>query len=67
MLGPTFSRDLIKVDTLDHAQLNLRLSYNWKFVVDRNNQEDAKRIFNTKDFIGDMCNVLASRIRAAVA
>lgn len=37
MLGPTFSKDLVKVETSDHARLNLTLSYNWKFDVDRNN------------------------------
>lgn len=35
MLGPTFSKDLVKVETSDHARLNLTLSYNWKFEVNR--------------------------------
>lgn len=35
MLGPTFSKDLVKVETSDHARLNLTLSYNWKFDVNR--------------------------------
>ncbi len=41
MLGPTYSKDLVQVETSDHARLNIRLSYNWKFSVDHNDQKDA--------------------------
>jgi len=67
LLGPTFSKDLVKVETSDHARLNLTLSYNWKFAVDRNNKDESASIFNIRDFIGDMCNLMASKVRAAVA
>jgi major vault protein len=67
LLGPTFSRDLVPVETSDHARLNLRLSYNWLFNVDPSNQKQAQKIFNIRDFIGDMCNLMAAKVRAAVA
>lgn len=58
---------MVKVETSDHARLNLVLSYNWKFEVDRNNPKECAKIFNIRDFIGDMCNLMASKVRAAVA
>lgn len=66
-LGPTFSTDKIEqVETADHARLELKLSYNWKFkVVDK--AVDGMKIFNVRDFIGDMCSSMASRVRATVA
>lgn len=67
MLGPTYSKDIVKVETSDHAKLNLKLSYNWKFEVDRNDQTDCKKCFCVRDFIGDMCNNLGSKVRAAIA
>ena len=66
-MGPEFSTDIIIVETSDHARLKLQLSYNWYFDVDRNNQEQAQSIFNVRDFIGDMCNLMASKVRGAVA
>eukprot|EP00826_Nyctotherus_ovalis_P051828 TRINITY_DN649_c0_g2_i1.p1 TRINITY_DN649_c0_g2~~TRINITY_DN649_c0_g2_i1.p1 ORF type:complete len:821 (-),score=334.50 TRINITY_DN649_c0_g2_i1:148-2610(-) len=66
-LGPTFSTDRIQqVETSDHARLELMLSYNWKFRVD-NKEVDGHKIFNVRDFVGDMCSSVASRIRATVA
>ncbi len=66
-LGPTFSTDKIdQVETSDHARLELKLSYNWKFRV-HDPQVDGPKIFNVRDFIGDMCSSMASRIRATVA
>ena len=69
LLGPTYSKDLVQVETSDHARLNLLLSYQWMFCVDTTgeNQKDSRRIFNIGDFIGDMCNALAAKVRAAVA
>ena len=66
-LGPTFSTDKIdQVETSDHARLELKLSYNWKFrVVDK--EADGPMIFNVRDFIGDLCSSMASRVRATVA
>ena len=67
MLGPDFTRDLVIVETSDHASLALTLSYNWRFEVDKNNKEEADKLFRVKDFIGDACKTIASRIRGAVS
>ena len=64
MLGPDFMRDEITVETSDHARLRLTLAFNWHFEVDEN---DPSRIFSVRDFTGDSCKALASRIRGAVA
>lgn len=66
-LGPEFSTDMVTVETSDHAALQLTLSYNWKFNIDKTNIEQTKKIFNVKDFIGDLCNKMASKVRSAVA
>ncbi|KAE8997000.1 Major vault protein [Phytophthora rubi] len=66
-LGPDFMRDQIIVETSDHARLSLTIAYNWRFRVDSTNPADAAKIFNVKDFTGDACKTLASRIRGAVA
>jgi major vault protein len=66
-LGPDFTSDLIEVETSDHARLLLKLSYNWHFKVDKNDSEGSQRIFSIKDFIGDMCTIMAAKIRATVA
>ena len=66
-LGPTFSTDKIdSVETSDHARLELKLSYNWYFRVG-DKLRDGPMIFNVRDFIGDMCSQMASRVRATVA
>ncbi|KAH9584142.1 Major vault protein [Trypanosoma melophagium] len=64
-LGPRFTSDSIVVETSDHARLQLNLSYNWYFDVDRK-KPDAK-IFSVPDFVGDCCKTIASRVRGAVA
>ncbi|KEG12389.1 major vault protein [Trypanosoma grayi] len=64
-LGPRFSSDTVVVETSDHARLQLNLSYNWYFDVDRV-APDAK-IFSVPDFVGDCCKTIASRVRGAVA
>ncbi|RNF18089.1 major vault protein [Trypanosoma cruzi] len=64
-LGPRFSSDRIVVETSDHARLELDLSYNWYFDVNR--EEPDAKIFSVPDFIGDCCKTIASRIRGAVA
>merc|ERR1711915_178960 len=44
------------------------LSYNWHFeVIDQKDQKEASKIFCVADFVGDLCKVLASRIRGAVS
>lgn len=68
MLGPDFMTDIITVETSDHARLNLTVAYNWQFDVSAKlSKEDQSRIFAVRDFTGDACKALASRIRAAVA
>ncbi|KAG8341914.1 putative major vault protein [Trypanosoma vivax] len=64
-LGPRFSSDAVVVETCDHARLQLSLSYNWYFDLDRK-RPDAK-IFSVPDFVGDCCKTIASRVRGAVA
>jgi len=67
MLGPDFMTDVVTVETADHARLSLKLSYNWHFAIDPNNPEDATRVFQVPDFVGDACKAIASRVRGAVA
>ncbi|KAG7387063.1 hypothetical protein PHYPSEUDO_014717 [Phytophthora pseudosyringae] len=66
-LGPDFMRDQIIVETSDHARLSLTIAYNWRFRIDSSKPADAAKVFNVKDFTGDACKTLASRIRGAVA
>jgi len=61
-LGPDFMTDIVVVETMDHANLSLRLSYNWHF-----NATDEQRLFQVPDFVGDACKAIASRVRGAVA
>jgi major vault protein len=67
LLGPDFMTDIVIVETADHARLSLKLSYNWHFEVNKNNAEDASKIFQVPDFVGDSCKAIASRVRGAVA
>lgn len=66
-LGPDFMSDVVDVETSDHARLRIQLSYNWTFRFDKTNQSDREKIFSVKDFIGDACKSVASRIRGAVS
>merc|ERR1711935_53312 len=65
-LGPDFTSDLLEVETSDHCRMNIALSYNWHFDVERN-EAGGRKVFAIKDFIGDMCTIMASKIRATVA
>lgn len=67
LLGPDFMTDLIKVETSDHAKLYLKLSYRWNFIVDKGNDNACKMLFSVKDFVGDACKRISSRIRGAVS
>jgi major vault protein len=67
MLGPDFMTDVVTVETADHARLSLKLSYNWHFAIDPKNPDDATRIFQVPDFVGDACKAIASRVRGSVA
>merc|ERR1711907_905196 len=59
------------VETSDHARLKLTLSYNWHFDIDRKDMksgsEIASKIFAVRDFTGDACKAMGSRVRGAVA
>eukprot|EP01110_Echinostelium_bisporum_P011759 TRINITY_DN57_c0_g1_i2.p1 TRINITY_DN57_c0_g1~~TRINITY_DN57_c0_g1_i2.p1 ORF type:complete len:845 (-),score=482.36 TRINITY_DN57_c0_g1_i2:190-2691(-) len=66
-LGPDFMTDVVIVETADHARLSLKLSYNWQFEVNKASEEDATKIFQVPDFVGDSCKAIASRVRGAVA
>ncbi|NER23199.1 MAG: colicin uptake protein [Symploca sp. SIO1C2] len=67
LLGPDFMTDIFTVETSDHARLQLQLSYNWYFDVDRQDEQIAARLFQVPDFVGDACKAIASRVRGAVA
>jgi major vault protein len=67
MLGPDFMTDILEVETSDHARLRLQLSYNWHFEVDPKDEKNAGRVFQVRDFVGDACKAIASRVRGAVA
>jgi major vault protein len=66
LLGPDFMTDVVVVETSDHARLSLKLSYNWYFDYDKD-QQKAAQIFNVPDFVGDACKAIASRVRGIVA
>jgi major vault protein len=59
--------DIVIVETSDHARLQLQLSYNWEFRIDRTSPDDVSRIFQVPDFVGDACQSIASRVRGVVA
>ncbi len=65
-LGPDFATDLFEVATRDHARLRIKLSYKWQFDVAEDSEKD-KAIFRVNDFIGYVCENLASRIRQVAA
>ncbi|MGE5657826.1 MAG: colicin uptake protein [Actinomycetota bacterium] len=67
LLGPDFMTDVFAVETSDHARLQLRLSYNWYFDVDRQDEQAAVKLFQVPDFIDTACKAIASRVRGAVA
>lgn len=66
-LGPTFSSDIFLVETVDHTRLKLKCSYNWLFNLERGNEKEALKMFTIRNFIGDMCLTLASKIRSYIA
>jgi len=67
LMGPDFMTDIVIVETSDHARLSLKLSYNWYFDLAERNEEEAAKIFQVPDFVGDSCKAIASRVRGAVA
>jgi major vault protein len=65
-LGPDFSTDLFEVATRDHARLRIKLSYKWQF--ERTGDPERDRVmFRVNDFVGYVCENLASRIRQVAA
>ncbi|XP_013360227.1 PREDICTED: major vault protein isoform X1 [Chinchilla lanigera] len=68
LLGPDFFTDVITIETADHARLQLQLAYNWYFELsNRNDPQEAAKLFAVPDFVGDACKAIASRVRGAVA
>ena len=67
LLGPDFCTDIITIETSDHARLQLQLSYNWHFELNKDDEKEGPKIFSVPDFVGDACKAIASRIRGAVA
>ncbi|RMZ99421.1 major vault -like, partial [Brachionus plicatilis] len=68
LLGPDFSTDIFQIETADHARLSLTVSYNWHFDTSKmNDPNEAAKLFNVPDFVGDACKTISSRIRGAVA
>lgn len=67
LLGPDFMTDIFTVETSDHARLQLQLSYNWYFDINRHDEQATVRLFQVPDFVGDSCKAIASRVRGAVA
>ncbi|KAM5227360.1 major vault protein [Ctenodactylus gundi] len=68
LLGPDFFTDVITIETADHARLQLQLAYNWHFEIsNRNDPQEAAKLFSVPDFVGDACKAIASRVRGAVA
>merc|ERR1719498_1088659 len=65
-LGPDFMTDILVFETSDHSRLRLTLSYNWHFEVDHKDKSSGK-IFAVRDFTGDACKAMGSRVRGAVA
>lgn len=66
-LGPTTMRDKFIVETSDHAKLHLSTSYKWYFNVKKDDQDEGTKMFIIRDFIGNACKSLASRIRGYVS
>ncbi|KAH9581931.1 Major vault protein [Trypanosoma melophagium] len=66
-LGPSNMKDIVNVETRDHAQLALQLSYTWYFDVTPGDEEAAEKCFKVTDFMADTCSLIAGRVRAAVA
>lgn len=67
LLGPDFMTDVIQVETSDHAKLYLRLSYRWNFKIDKTNEQQCRSLFSVRDFKGDACKRISSRIRGVVS
>jgi major vault protein len=58
--------DIFIVETSDHAKVSLSLTYSWHFKKPET-QQDYVKLFNVKDFVGDACKSIASRIRGNIS
>jgi major vault protein len=47
--------------------LILELSYNWEFRFNKNDEQDTKKIFSDRDYVGNACKAMSSRIRGIIA
>jgi len=56
------STDIVSIETKDGKKYTIKIKYSWFFDVDR----DASIIFRDTDFIGSLCQSMASRIRSTV-
>lgn len=52
---------------MDHAKLILEVSYNWEFRFDKSEASDVNKIFQHKDYVGNACKAMSSRIRGIIA
>ena len=66
-MGPTYTTDKIEVETSDHALLIIEVAYNWFFDCKISEKNKHDKIFSVRDCIGEMCSIMASRVRGAVA
>lgn len=66
-LGPDSMSDKLVIETSDHARLSLQLAYKWFFKYDPKNEDHKMELFSVKDFIGDSCKSIASRVRGVVS
>jgi major vault protein len=67
LMGPDFMTDRIQVETCDHARLYLKLAYRWVFKIDKKDEKQCHSLFSVRDFVGDACKTMSSRIRGAVS
>jgi major vault protein len=67
-MGPSYTTDKIEVETSDHALLIIEVAYNWYFDLTKDdNFEKQSKVFKVRDCIGELCSLMASRVRGAVA
>lgn len=66
-MGPTYTTDKIEVETSDHALMVIEVAYNWFFDARKDEADKHLKIFSVRDCIGEMCSIMASRVRGAVA
>jgi len=69
MLGPDFMTDVVVVETSDHATIEIELAYGWHFEYNRENPDhpDNLKLFSIKDFVGNACKSISSRVRGAIS